>query len=195
MATKGGITKDKIVDETIRLFNLQGIESTSINDIIAAIKMTKGSLYFHFQSKGDLTNAVLAKAKTEFAGFLESALTGETPGEKLDNFFKRAVEKHRKTGFVGGCLWGNVALETSDKDKRVANLVRDVFDDWIEKMRRTVKAAQANGQVRNDLSADLLARHIVMTIEGGIMLARLEKSEKRLKDCMKSLRTVIGLKT
>jgi hypothetical protein len=32
-----------------------------------------------------------------------------------------------------------------------------------------------------------------MTIEGGIMLARLDKSEKHLRDCLRSLRTLIGL--
>jgi TetR/AcrR family transcriptional repressor of nem operon len=194
MAAKGEITREKILDGAIRLFNQQGIESTSINDIIDAMGMTKGSLYFHFQSKDDLTHAVLTKAKTEFAGFLESALTGKTPGEKLDSFFKHAVEKQRKAGFVGGCLWGNVALETSDKDKRIASLVGEAFDDWIGKLRITVKAAQDIGQVRDDLSANMLAHHIVMTIEGGIMLARLKKSEKHLKGCLRSLRKLIALK-
>ncbi len=194
MAAKGDVTREKILNETICLYNQQGIESTSINDIIDVMGLTKGSLYFHFHSKDDLTHAVLTKAKTDFAGFLESALTGKTPGEKLDNFFKRAVEKHKKAGFVGGCLWGNVALETSDKDKGIAKVVSDAFDDWIGKIRITVKAAQNTGQIRNDLSADMLARHIVMTIEGGIMLARLKKSEKHLKDCLASLRKLIALK-
>jgi TetR/AcrR family transcriptional repressor of nem operon len=194
MAPRGVVTKEKIIDEAIRLYNKQGIESTSINDLIAVTGLTKGSLYFHFQSKDELSFAALEKAKIRFLEFLDKALTGKTPGEGLENFFKRVVETHRSTGFVGGCLFGNAALEMSDKDRRMAALVGDVFGEWIKKIRNTVQAAQARGQVRDDLPADVLARHIVMTIEGGIMLARLEKSEKHLKDCLKSLRTLIALK-
>jgi TetR/AcrR family transcriptional repressor of nem operon len=194
MAPRGEVTREKILDEAIRLYNRQGIESTSINDLLAVTGLTKGSLYFHFQSKDELSCAVLEKAKVLFLEFLDKALTGKTPGESLDNFFKQVVETHKSAGFVGGCLFGNAALELSDKDRRMASLVGSVFDEWLEKIRSAVRAAQAAGQVRDDLPADVLARHIVMAIEGGIMLARLKKSEKHLKDCLKSLRTLIGLK-
>jgi len=81
----------------------------------------------------------------------------------------------------------------SDKDSHLTALVNGVFSEWHEKIRVVVKSAQRTGQVRDDLSADSLARHIVMTIEGGIMLARLGKREKHLRDCLRSLRTLIGL--
>ncbi len=82
----------------------------------------------------------------------------------------------------------------SDKDSKLTTLVNGVFNEWHEKIRLVVKAAQKTGQLRDDLPADSLARHIVMTIEGGIMLARLEKSEKHLRACLRSLRALIGLK-
>jgi hypothetical protein len=81
----------------------------------------------------------------------------------------------------------------SDKDGNLAALVNGVFSDWHEKVRKVVASAQKKRQVRSDLTADVLSRHIVMTIEGGIMLARLDKSEKHLRDCLRSLRKLIGL--
>jgi TetR/AcrR family transcriptional regulator, transcriptional repressor for nem operon len=82
----------------------------------------------------------------------------------------------------------------SDKDEHLAELVNRVFTQWHKKVRKIVAAAQRTGQVRKDINADILAHHIIMTIEGGIMLARLKKNEKHLRECMLSLRTLLGLK-
>jgi TetR/AcrR family transcriptional regulator, transcriptional repressor for nem operon len=82
----------------------------------------------------------------------------------------------------------------SGKDEHVAELVNGVFDEWHEKVRKTVASAQRSRQVRGDVKADILAHHIIMSIEGGIMLARLKKSEKHLKECLGSLRALLGLK-
>jgi TetR/AcrR family transcriptional repressor of nem operon len=46
--------------------------------------------------------------------FLSKALGGDNPGENIENFFRCALDKHLATGFVGGCIFGNAALEMSD---------------------------------------------------------------------------------
>jgi len=102
MSSKGSITRERILNEAIGLIHRRGIESTSISDLQAATGMTKGSLYFHFRNKEEMTQTALEKAKTEFLAFLDSVLAGKTPGEGLDKFFKSVVEKHRETRFVGG---------------------------------------------------------------------------------------------
>ncbi len=102
MPTKGTMTKEKILREAIGLFHQRGIEATSINDLQSATGMTKGSLYFHFKNKDAVAKAAIRKAGLEFLVFLDTALAGKTPGERLDNFFRRVVEKHKALRFVGG---------------------------------------------------------------------------------------------
>lgn len=193
--SKGELTKEKILVEATRLVNRKGFEATSINDLVKATGLKKGCLYFHFSGKEELSLAVLENAKTDFIAFMDSSLDGKTPGERLDNLFRSILGFQKEAGFSGGCIFGNTALEMGDKDEKLSAFVREVFDEVIEKVRKVVKAAQVSGQVRNDVPAGILARHIVMAVEGGIMLTRLEKSERPLKDCLTSLRTLIGLKT
>jgi TetR/AcrR family transcriptional repressor of nem operon len=102
MATKGSITREKILNKAIGLIHHQGIESTSISALQAATGMTKGSLYFHFKSKDEVTLAALEKARGEFYAFLDDALTGKTPGDGLYKFFESVAEKHKALGFAGG---------------------------------------------------------------------------------------------
>ena len=191
--SKGSLTKEKIIAEATRLVHRKGFEATTINDLVKATGLKKGCLYFHFSGKEELSLAILEKAKGDFFSFLDSILSGKTPGDRLNNLFKGLLDAQKNTGFAGGCIFGNTALEMGDKDERLSAFVKGVFDEVTEKVRKVVKAAQVSGQVRNDVPAGMLARHIVMAVEGGIMLTRLEKSERPLKDCITSLRVTIGL--
>lgn len=191
--SKGELTKEKILAEAARLIHKKGFDATTINDLVKATGLKKGCLYFHFSGKDELSLAVLEKAKEDFIAFLDSLLKGKTPGDRLNNLFIGMLEAQREMGFSGGCIFGNTALEMGDKDEKLTAFVRKVFEEVTEKVRKAVKAAQVSGQIRDDIAAGTLASHIVMTIEGGIMLTRIEKCEKPMKDCVNSLRMLIGL--
>lgn len=194
MKSKGELTKERILAEATRLVHRKGFEATSINDLMTVTGLKKGCLYFHFSGKEELSLAILEKAKADFFASFDSSLAGKMPGDRLDHFLKETLEQSKKKEFEGGCIFGNTALEMSGKNQRLSKFVGEVFAEWIERISKVVKDAQDAGQVRKDLSAAILARHIVMSLEGGIMLTRLEKSEKPMRDCITSLRTLLGMK-
>jgi len=194
MATKGEQTREKILTKAALVFNRQGFRATTINDLLEATGTTKGNLYFHFSGKEEVGLEVLKREKEAFLKFLDTALMGETPGAGLDNFFRSAFEKHRRRDFVGGCPFGNTALEASDTAPIFAELVSGVFDEWIGKIQSKIAEAQEAGQVRRDLPAKHLAELVVATVEGGIMQARLQKAEGPLSCALETLRTLLALK-
>ena len=51
--------KKEFLETAIALFIKKGYDVTSINDILKRINITKGSFYYHFQSKEDLVNQVV----------------------------------------------------------------------------------------------------------------------------------------
>jgi TetR/AcrR family transcriptional repressor of nem operon len=102
VATKGDQTRERILTEAARLVERKGFRATSLSDLLKESGIKKGNLYFHFHGKDDLGIAVLERARDNFIEFLDSALTGETAGERLSNFFVAVLEKHLSKGFVGG---------------------------------------------------------------------------------------------
>lgn len=195
MTAKGEITRRKILEIATAIVNRKGFGATTVQDIISATGMQKGGIYFHFPDKDALGLAILEKAREDFLLFLKSALSGDTPGACLENFFRLAVEKHLAAGFIGGCIFGNTAIEFSDTDSRFAAVIEQVFDEWLAMIGRTVSAAQDAEQVRTDIPAAVLALHIVATIEGGIMLSRLKKNEDSMRQCLDTVRMFLQLKT
>ncbi len=188
-------TRERVLNETARLVERQGFGPTSINDVLHAAGIKKGTLYHHFPGKDELGLAVLERARDDFLLFLDSSLAAPTPMEALEQFFKAALEKHRKTAFVGGCLWGNTALEMSDTSPAYTAFVEKVFDEWICRIERVIRSGQEAGQIRKDRSASELARLVIASIEGGIMMSRLRKQDGPLRSCQESLRVLLAAKT
>jgi len=195
MTAKGELARRKILETATAIVNRKGFGATTIQDVISATGMKKGGIYFHFPDKDTLCLAILEKAREDFMLFLGSALPGDSPGACLENFFRQVVEKHLAAGFIGGCIFGNTAIEFSDTDSRFATVIERVFDEWLAMIRRTVSAAQDAGEVRSDIPATALALHIVAAIEGGIMLSRLKKNEEPMRQCLETVRTFLWLQT
>ena len=195
MRQKGIQTRDLILTQATELFRRQGFGATSIQDLLKSTGVNRGSLYFHFPGKDDLAVAVLEQHRDEFLAFVASSLKGDSPGRRLDRFFREALKTQRENGFVGGCFWGNTALEMADResDPRYLEIVRDVFRQWKAMLTGVLKEAQKTGEVQSRLSAADLATHIIASLEGGIMLARLQKKAPPLQKSLDSLRHTLQL--
>ena len=192
--TKGQATREKIIQAAISLFNTRGLKNTSLNDIIHATGVKKGNLYFHFASKDDMCREIILAAKENYFDFLKQEMTGETPLEQLFNLLDAVSAYHSRKNFVGGCIFGNTALEMADTDSNFTDLILDIFNEWISLLADLVEQAQRKDEINPDLDPDAMARHIVATAEGGIMMARLSKRPKDLDDCLNSLKTWLSQK-
>jgi TetR/AcrR family transcriptional repressor of nem operon len=181
-------TRERLIDAAYRLALRKGFDRTSVSEVIAEAGVQRGSLYHYFPGKDDLGLAVLERDRAQFMAMLDSTLSPSgDPRRRLKAFFSAALKKHRATGFVGGCLWGNTALEMSDTNPAYAQLVGEVFKEWLARVEAVIHRGQAEGVFRTDVTAGDLARLVVAGIEGGIMMSRLTKSSRPFKACLNAL--------
>jgi AcrR family transcriptional regulator len=68
-----------LLDEAARLFGTQGFHGTSVRDIVGAVDMLPGSLYYHFATKEDLLTAVYAEGVRRISERVRAAI-----GERTD---------------------------------------------------------------------------------------------------------------
>ena len=67
-------TRSHILDTAERVFEQRGVSGTSLNEIAKAAGLTRGAIYWHFQNKADLFNAMMERAtlpleQADIAGF------------------------------------------------------------------------------------------------------------------------------
>src|SRR3954449_11565962 len=76
-------TKRALVDVATRLFTEQGYAATSLDQIVAGARVTKGALYHHFSGKQAVFEAAFEKIETDAAARIRTSLRGSRdPWEK-----------------------------------------------------------------------------------------------------------------
>jgi AcrR family transcriptional regulator len=74
-----------ILDEAARLFRAQGFHGTSVRDIVRAVDMLPGSLYYHFPTKEALLAAVYAEGVRRISEAVADAIARKrAPWERLE---------------------------------------------------------------------------------------------------------------
>ena len=191
MQTKGQETRHHILKESRKLFTRQGFRTTSISEIIAATGVKKGNLYYHFPSKEELGLAVLIDVRDEFFTLLDDSLTGENPIVRILNSCNAILAMMEQNNFVGGCLFGNTALEMTDSNSRFGSIIQEVFSQWKSRIERELRQASAWGLFESPIPANARATAIIATLEGGIMLSRVYKNKNGIEDCILAIRVLL----
>jgi len=190
---KGEETRSRVMKAATALVNRNGLRNTSIQDIIEETGVKKGNLYFHFPSKDDLAISLIRKAWEEYSGYMARNIKSDDPIGKIDDILNAVLKYHRRNKFVGGCIFGNTALEMSDADKRYALLVQEIFGQWVNTLAGFIREAVKSGALSDSIKPDSLARHMVAAMEGSIMMARLYKREEPIADCIIYLKSLMGI--
>ena len=61
-------TRGKIIDAAVELFDENGFAATGLGDIIEQAEITKGALYYHFDSKESLATAIIEETTDRVIG-------------------------------------------------------------------------------------------------------------------------------
>lgn len=71
-------TRELIMDAAAELFAARGVTSTSIDEIAERAGIAKGSVFYNFESKSGLVEAVFARSSERFAQALDEAARGRS---------------------------------------------------------------------------------------------------------------------
>jgi len=190
---KGTITKERIINASIKVFQEKGISKSSMSIIADEVGLQKSSIYYFFPSKNDLVFETLVEAKDKFLEFLDKKLNPEKPKQSLQDYFEAIIKFHKERQLKGGCIFGNSALEMSDKNDQVRQLLCETFLKWKEKIKKVVISGIKKGGFRSDLDPEEISWQIVLTVEGGIMIARTCRNIHYLENALKNLEEWIYL--
>ncbi|MFF9022137.1 TetR/AcrR family transcriptional regulator [Streptomyces eurythermus] len=118
---RGG--RERILAAAARLFAVQGINATGMEQVAEAAPVSKRTLYAHFRTKSDLVIAHLQDLASSGAT-LESVLTREDipPRERILGLFDQPAPE---TDPVRGCPFIDAAAEFPDPDSTVHSYARE----------------------------------------------------------------------
>ncbi|WP_167202892.1 TetR/AcrR family transcriptional regulator [Actinomyces respiraculi] len=74
----------EILDAALHLFTTKGVQATSVEDIMRAVGIAKGTLYYHFRSKDEILHALIARTIDQTVARARAVVDG--PGDTTHTF-------------------------------------------------------------------------------------------------------------
>lgn len=153
-------TRDQIVAAADDLFYRQGYEHTSFAHIAGAVRISRGNFYFHFKSKDEILEAVIAARLAATQRMLDGwESAGIGPADRIRSFITMIVARREKIGRFG-CPVGTLCAELSKVGhpaRRDASKLFTLFRVWL---RRQFAA------LGRTADADVLAMHLLARSQG-----------------------------
>jgi TetR/AcrR family transcriptional repressor of nem operon len=173
--------REKLVSGSAAVFLERGFNAASVNDIVLAAGVPKGSFYNHFASKEALAIEVLRRYVDEL-GLRELTELPGSPIEQLRTHLRTNIEAREVAGIEYGCLLGNFSTDAVALNEELREAVKQGFARWFDAVSSAIGRAQAAGEIANETDADTLARYVVSSFEGAIAQAKTLRTGEPIKD-------------
>jgi TetR/AcrR family transcriptional repressor of nem operon len=153
-----------------RLVQTRGFNGFSYADVAAELRVSKASLHYHFASKAELGRRLIERYEREFAAALV-AIDEEVPAaaEKLRRYvqiYEDVLQADRM------CLCGMLAAEYGTLPSAMQASLKHFFDLNEAWLATVLEQGRRDGELKAGEPPRELARVLVATLEGAMMLAR-----------------------
>ena len=161
------------LEKAMLTFWERGFNATSMQDLVDAMGIQRGSLYATFGDKQKLFMSALKFYNTHYRQAPMAMVEAEfSPLETIDQWFQLAVSINDQEKNPKGCLIANTALEMSQHDEEVATFLNACQDDIIAFFERNLSAAKDSKELAAHLNVDATAKRLMATLFGMFVLSR-----------------------
>src|ERR1700723_306090 len=177
---KGEATRQDIIRKAAPIFNRKGYSGAALSDLMRAAGLEKGGIYRHFESKEELAGDAFEHA---WKVAMDARFEGTEEIPNTVDRLKQIVRKFRdrRAGLVpGGCPLLNTAIDSDDGNPKLRARARQALSSLLDRLQSLADEGQRRGEVRGDVDSAKLATLIASTLEGSMMLSRLQKKDEPL---------------
>jgi len=190
--TKAEKTRQFIIERYAPIFNTRGIAATAMSDIMQATKLSKGSLYVHFDNKEVLACAAVDHNMDIVIRKVTAALNQHTNArDKLFAYIDVFSDPMHSPAF-GGCPIMNFGLEADDTNTTVRGKANEAIEVNQQLIADLIKTGVKEGTFKPDWNYKEFATMMFAMIEGGVMIGRIAGNNNKMKIINRNLKQMIN---
>lgn len=154
--------KEKIIDASITLFEQKGFSDTSIQDIVDALGVTKGTFYYYFKSKEELLMDIHLRYIEELLEKQREMMNNptKTTKEVLFDIIYMLIHSIEKKGRQARIFF----REMRHLNEAHLHLIKQKRDEFRYGVQTIIERGMENGEFRQDLLPSIAA----LTILGAV---------------------------
>ena len=178
MATKGEVTRERILDTAQTLILDRGYAGVSIDQLIKRLSLTKGAFFHHFKSKSDLARALIERYAADGVTLFETNLArakrlSDDPLQQLLIFIGLYEELFEGlTEPYPGCLLASYVYELQQFDADLRPIINQEFLLSRRELGQLIDAIAHRYPPRVPINTIALADMFMSTFEGAFVLSK-----------------------
>jgi TetR/AcrR family transcriptional regulator, transcriptional repressor for nem operon len=164
---------DDAVEKAMQVFWHKGYEATSMEDLLTAMDLNRGSLYDTFGDKRQLFLKVIDRYCTTFVGSKFSLLDQPGPAlPTLRRFIHGMIEGALADPQRRGCLIANTVMELAPHENEIAGTLRHALKMVEDTFFRVLARAKQQGELNSQKDPRTLARFLTTMMQGTIVMIK-----------------------
>ena len=181
--------RDEVLEKAMRVFWSKGYECTSMQDLVAAMGINRGSLYAEFGDKERLHLAALERFyDNEIAPQFAILDRPDSLAANLRELFTSVAESER-SGL--GCMMSHAAVELCPDEAEVGSVVGAGLRRAEATMHRALIRARDAGELSADRDLRALARYLVSSVNGLRVMSRAIDDPKTMRDIVETTLSIV----
>lgn len=188
-------TREHIIRKSAALFNTKGYNGCSLNDIMAATGLQKGGIYNYFKNKDEIAiesfNYSFELIKTRFQDSLSECTTSY---EKIMAIIDVFASFHSDPVTLGGCPIFNTAVDSSDIHPSLTEKARSAINHIKRYIEIKIDEGVEAGEFKPGMKSEELSTLIIISLEGALIMARVNSDPGPVQTVVKHLRQLINEK-
>jgi AcrR family transcriptional regulator len=151
-------TRTAILDRSVALASLEGLEGLTIGRLAGDLEMSKAGVLGHFGTKEELQLAALAAAREVYRREIwERAQDAPAGRARLLAIADAWLSYLDRDVFPGGCFVTAASCEFDDRPGRVRDAVAAMHREWLAVLAREARRAVADGDLPRGTDPDDVA--------------------------------------
>lgn len=164
---------DNAIEKAMHVFWHKGYEATSMEDLLTAMNLNRGSLYDTFGDKRQLFLKAIDRYCHGFVAEKFSLLDQPGPAlPTLRRFIHGMIEGALADPQRRGCLIANTVMELSPHEKEIAGTLRQALKMAEDTLFKVLARAKQQGELRDDKDPRALARFLTTMMQGTIVMIK-----------------------
>src|SRR3954466_15999785 len=136
--------------------HVQGVASTTIDEVLAASATSKSQFYQHFSDKTELVYEVITLRADEILTWQRVRLEKVDSFRGLYHWRDAMVQRCTLRRGLWGCELGSLAAELSDTDDKARASLSEHFTEWRALLAAALERMRDNGALITDVDVKAL---------------------------------------
>lgn len=183
--------REQILAAAWACFHREGIQATTMEEIIKESGMSAGAMYRYFKGKDDIIFAALRSSLTDLGRILGPIVDDQASASPsaLVGLMVEAIAKYSKRGSFHLSSLAVHGWSEAQRNEKVRIMIRDFYLEFRRRVVQLVAKWQAAGRVDKSASAE----EIAMTIQSLVLGFVVQSAIMRDADPRKHARGLAGL--